>query len=73
MARIQTINGTIVVKENYDEVFKRMEFTWFEAMEDASFYGELTGKYYDGCRRVRINSNHVVSIHDDEISKTIEP
>ena len=50
-----------------------MEFTWFEAMEDASFYGELTGKYYDGCRRVRINSNHVVSIHDDEISKTIEP
>ena len=65
MARIQTISGTIVVKENYDEVFKKMELQWFEVTEDKSFYGELTGKYHEGYRKVRINRDHVVSIHDE--------
>ena len=64
MARIQTISGTIVVKENYDEVFKKMELQWFEVMEDKSFCGEFTGERYERYCRVKINRDHVVSIHD---------
>lgn len=65
MARIQTISDTIVVKENYDEVFKKMELQWFEVTEDRSFYGAITGARYEGYCKVKINRDYVVSIHDE--------
>lgn len=65
MAKIQTQIRLINVKETYEEVLKAMDTqgdTWIELTEDASFYGEMSGKMHVSERKIMLNTNYIIEI-----------
>lgn len=63
MAYIQTPIRLIKVKETYEEVWKAMDFQWMELTEDASFWGEMSGKIHERERKIRLNRDYIIEVH----------
>ena len=62
MAYIQTPIRLINVKETYEEVLKAMDLQWMEVTEDTSSFGELSGKFYESKRKIRLNRDYIIEI-----------
>ena len=62
MAYIQTPIRLIKVKETYEEVLKVMDLQWIELTEDDSFWGEMSGKFHERERKIRLNRNYIIEV-----------
>jgi hypothetical protein len=62
MAYIQTPTRLIKVKETYEEVLKAMDLQWMELTEDTSFWGEMSGKFHERERKIRLNRNYIIEV-----------